>query len=128
MRNFLFALAIASFSLLSLSVMAEDGKVCPVDGGSVQAKVTNTPTGKYSSGDYVYEVTFVLMNSSPNFVNATYQVRETNSEKSLASDRVLVLPQKESNAITVKVKTKSSKSTFVVDVVGADCKEKNVEL
>ena len=68
------------------------------------------------------------MNSSPNFVNATYQVRETKGEKVLASDRVLVLPQKESNPITVKVKTKSNKSTFVVDVVGADCKETNVEL
>ena len=127
MKKFLFALAVASFSLLSLSVMADDGKVCPVDGGgSVQAKVTKSE--RTNGTGYEYEVTFVLMSSSPNFVNATYQVRETGGETVLASDRVLVLPQKESNAITVKVKTKSSKSTFVVDVVGADCKEKNVEL
>lgn len=130
MKEFLFASFVAFFSLLSLSALADDGKVCPVEGGSVQAKVTNTPTSKTTSNSsvYEYEVTIVLMNSSPNFVNATYQVRETKGEKVLASDRVLVLPQKESNPITVKVKTKSNKSTFVVDVVGADCKETNVEL
>ena len=126
MRNFLFALAIASFSLLSFSALADDGKVCPVDGGSVQAKVTKSE--RTNGTGFEYEVTIVLMNSSPNFVNATYQVRETGGKTVLASDRVLVLPQKESNAITVKVKTSSSKSTFVVDVVGADCKETNVEL
>ena len=128
MKEFLFASFVAFFSLLSLSALADDGKVCPVEGGSVQAKVTNTPTSKTTSYDYEYEVIIVLMNSSPNFVNATYQVRETKGEKVLASDRVLVLPQKESNPITVKVKTTSNKSTFVVDVVGADCKETNVEL
>lgn len=130
MKEFLFASFVAFFSLLSLSALADDGKVCPVEGGSIQAKVTNTPTIKTTSNSftYEYEVIIVLMNSSPNFVNATYQVRETKGEKVLASDRVLVLPQKESNPITVKVKTKNNKSTFVVDVVGADCKETNVEL
>lgn len=129
MRRTLILFSLFAF-LLPLSILADDGKVCPVEGGSVQAKVTNTPTSKPTSNSsvYEYEVTIVLMNSSPNFVNATYQVRETKGEKVLASDRVLVLPQKESNPITVKVKTKSNKSTFVVDVVGADCKETNVEL
>ena len=62
------------------------------------------------------------MNSSPNFVNATYVVKDADGI-SYSKGRVLVAPQKESEVKKVNVKTKSSKSTFVVDVVGADCKE-----
>ena len=122
MRNFLFALAIASFSLLSLSALADDGKVCPVEGGSVQAELTSTPVAKGSGTTWEYEVTFVLMNSSPNYVNATYVIRDSGG-KNYSSARVLVEPQKKSAPIAVKVTTRSNKSTFVVDVVGADCKK-----
>ncbi|MBO4551000.1 MAG: hypothetical protein J5733_09740, partial [Bacteroidaceae bacterium] len=108
--------------LYSISALADEGKVCPVKDGSVQAEVTNSSTPKYENGGYVYEVTFVLMNSSPNFVNATYVVKDADGI-SYSKGRVLVAPQKESEVKKVNVKTKSSKSTFVVDVVGADCKE-----
>lgn len=108
---------------LPLSAMADDGKVCPVDGGSVQAEVTNSPTRVSEDGTWGYHVKFVLMNSSPNWVNATYVIKDTKGNN-YASGRVLVPAQKETAAKDVFVKTSTSGLTFVVDVIGADCKEK----
>lgn len=125
MKNVLNNFLLLMF-LLPLSALADGGKVCPVEGGSVQAEVTNSPTPKNVVNAWEYEVTFVLMNSSPNFVNATYVVKDAEG-KSYSQGRVLVAPQKESEVKKVMVKTKSAKSTFVVDVVGADCKENKNE-
>ncbi|MBQ8969435.1 MAG: hypothetical protein IJ064_06865 [Bacteroidaceae bacterium] len=109
---------------LPVSAMADDGKVCPVEGGSVQAEVTNSPIAKIEGpSKFGYDVTFVLMNSSPNFVNATYVLRDTQG-KTYKQARVLVVPQKSSEPINVHVTANSGKLTFVVDVIGADCKEK----
>lgn len=110
--------------LHSISALADDGKVCPVEGGSVQAELTNSPVPKAEGKYYGYDVSFVLMNSSPNFVNVTYVVRDSNG-KTYSQGRVLVEPQKESAAKTIHVKTNSKSTTFVVDVVGVDCKNKN---
>jgi len=63
------------------------------------------------------------MNSSPNWVNATYVIKDTKGN-SYKSGRVLVAPQKESDNKDVFVKTSNTDLTFVVDVIGADCKEK----
>ncbi len=124
MRKAYLLLVLLAF-IISLSMWADGGKVCPVKDGSVQAEVTNSPAPKRISGTSVweYEVTFVLMNSSPNFVNATYEVVDENGNK-CSHGRVLVAPQKETEK-KVTVKTRSNKSTFVVDVIGADCKESN---
>ena len=115
-----FILLFALF--LPISVLADDGKVCPVEGGSVQAEVTNSPARVSEDGTWGYHVKFVLMNSSPNWVNATYVIKD-NKGNSYTSGRVLVAPQKESGAKDVFVKTSTSGLTFVVDVTGADCKK-----
>lgn len=106
---------------LPVSAMADGGKVCPVEGGSVQAEVTNSPAPKSVGNGWEYDVTFVLMNISPNYVNATYVVKDV-SGKSYSQGRVLVAPQKETEK-KVTVKTNSRNSTFTVDVIGADCKK-----
>ena len=108
---------------LPVSALADDGKICPVEGGSVQAEVTNSPVPKWEGSKWAYDVAFVLMNSSPNFVNATYVVKDE-AGKSYSQGRVLVEPQKTSQPKTIHVVTASKTSTFVVDVIGADCKEK----
>ena len=123
MKKLLFSIILASLFALffPVSVIADDGKVCPVKGGSVQADVTNSTTPKYIGNGWEYDVTFVLMNSSPNYVNATYVVKDAEGN-TCSKARVLFAPHKQSESIVVKVKTKSNKSTFVVDVIGADCK------
>ena len=54
------------------------------------------------------------------FVNATYVIRD-NKDNECLKGRILVAPQKETEKKAV-VCTKSSVSTFVVDVVEGDCK------
>lgn len=121
MKKFLF-LTLLFVSVLPSTVLADDGKVCQVEGGSVQAEVTNSPVAKETnvSNIYEYEVFFNLMNSSPNYVNATYVIRD-NKNKECMKARVFVEPQKEVQKKAV-VRTNSKYATFVVDIVGADCK------
>lgn len=116
-------LSFLSVFMLPISAFAEDGLVCPVEGGSVQAEVTNSPVAKPTniSGVYEYAVSFYLMNSSPNYVNATYVIRDNNNIECLKA-RILVDPQK-GVVKEVVVRTKGNKATFVVDIVGADCKK-----
>jgi len=104
MRRFLSLILLSAF-LHSISALADDGKVCPVEGGSVQAELTNSPVPKAEGKYYGYDVSFVLMNSSPNFVNVTYVVRDSNG-KTYSQGRVLVEPQKESAAKTVPCEDK----------------------
>lgn len=120
MKKLLFLTFLFVF-MLPISILADDGKVCPVEGGSVQAQVTNSPVAKLVNSKYEYEVTFVLQNSSPNFVNATYVIRD-NKGKEYSKSRVLVPAQKETNPIKTVVRTDNKNSTFVVDVVEGDCK------
>lgn len=122
MKKILYFITLLLVFMLPLCSMAENGKVCRVEGGSVQAEVTNSPMPKSVNGSWEYEVSFVLMNSSPNFVNATYVIRDNNN-KEYSKSRVLVAPQKESETKKAIVRTNSKASTFVVDVVGADCKK-----
>ena len=95
-------------SFLPLSLCADDGKVCPVEGGSVQAELTSTPVPKATNvgNTFEYDVSFVLMNSSDHFVNATYVVRDT-AGNTYTKSRVLVEPQKKSEPIVVKPKIRN---------------------
>lgn len=120
MKKLLFLTFLFVF-MLPISILADNGKVCPVEGGSVQAQVKNSPVAKLVKSKYEYEVTFVLQNSSPNFVNATYVIRDNKGKEYLKS-RVLVPAQKETDPIKAVVRTDNKNSTFVVDVVEGDCK------
>lgn len=122
MKKFLF-LSLLSVFMLPLSALADNGKICRVEGGSVQAEVTNSPVAKATSNSniYEYEIVFVLMNSSPNFVNATYVVRDDQNEE-YSRARVLVSPQRTSDPIKAVVRRRGANHTFVVDVVEGDCK------
>lgn len=123
MKKILFLTLLSAF-MLPLSALADNGKVCRVEGGSVQAEVTNSPVAKStnSSNVFEYEIVFVLMNSSPNFVNATYVVRDDEG-KEYSKARVLVAPQKESQPLKAIVRRRGNNHTFVVDVVEGDCKK-----